>query len=129
MLRAAASIVGAALSASVWAGGFEIRDYQGVPYVSGGVGQDQQQALQALERRFNLKLVFATQGGAYLSEVGVVIRNQRNDIVLQVESQGPWLYLKLPPGGYRAQAISGGKVIEQPVEVGRQGLTEAVLRW
>ncbi len=129
MLRLSAVIIGVGLALPVWAGGLQVKDYQGAPYVSGGVGQEEQQALQAMERRFNLKVVFAAEGGAYLSAVGVVIRNQHNNIVLQAESEGPWLYATLPAGSYTVQAISAGKAIEQRVEVGKKALSETVLRW
>lgn len=45
----------------------------GVPCVSGGVGEDECAALRAVEKEYNLKLIFALADGHYLGEAAVVI--------------------------------------------------------
>jgi len=105
------------------------QQYQGIPYVSGGVGDEGQQALKTMESRFNLKLVFAASSGEYLADIQVRILDQQGNVVLQANSEGPWFYASLPPGTYTVQARGFGKDQEHKLEVSSGKLTEVVLRW
>jgi hypothetical protein len=40
----------------------EKRDYQGIPYMSGGVGIDEREAFAAMGKDYSLKLIFAIKG-------------------------------------------------------------------
>jgi hypothetical protein len=51
----------------------EKKDYQGIPYVSGGVGVDEREAFVAMGKDYSLKLMFAIKSGEYLSDVKVEI--------------------------------------------------------
>lgn len=106
-----------------------VREAGGLPYVSGGVGQESLQDLGARAREFNLKLVFATKSGAYLSDVGVAIADAKGKKLLDATSEGPWFLTKLPRGNYRVVASYGGKVLERPIAVGGTGLRTVDFRW
>lgn len=78
----------------------------GVAYVSGGVGHDEQQALQARRADHSFWLTTAVRRtGAHLS--GVLVRIREADsglLVLDHRMDGPWLFAKLPVGRYEIEA-------------------------
>lgn len=106
--------------------------YEGVPWLSGGVGEVERQAITATAARdYNLKLEFARADGSYLSNVDVVVSDANGQAVATVTSSGPWLLLDLPAGGYRVRAgIEGRPSFEQAVNVAGSGMQTVVFnRW
>jgi len=84
------------------------RTATGIPYVSGGVGIDEWDALRAVSGDYNLRVTCALREGNYLSDVHVTIQNATGATVLETIPQGPWLFSKLPPGKYTVIANSQG---------------------
>ncbi|QRQ85584.1 carboxypeptidase-like regulatory domain-containing protein [Cupriavidus oxalaticus] len=82
----------------------------GIEYVSGGIGDRQQDAMKVLRKDYNLRLTFARPGsGEYLADVRVTMENADNAKVLDTTSTGPLLFVKLPPGAYRITAEFEGQ--------------------
>ncbi|MFA1594851.1 hypothetical protein, partial [Serratia nevei] len=74
----------------------------GINYINGGVGQDEQNAMRALRADYNLLLTFATkQSGAFRSDVQLYIMDAKGTTLLSVPNTGPMFYAKLPAGTYR----------------------------
>jgi hypothetical protein len=97
-----------------------------VTFVSGGIGQDEQQALNQMQNRYNLRLLFAVErSGEYLADVPVRIRNQRGLTILDVVSRGPRLLVQVPPGSYQVSAELGGRPISETVRVPAKGTANA----
>ena len=78
----------------------EQREYQGIPYVSGGIGFEEREQLNAIGKNYNLKLVFAGKDGKWVSDINVEISDSSGKKVLNAASEGPWFFSKLPPGKY-----------------------------
>ncbi|WP_019448220.1 hypothetical protein [Cupriavidus sp. BIS7] len=98
----------------------EIRESGGVPYVSGGVGIDDVSQMKALAPGFNVRLRFADESnGNSLSDVLIVVLDERNERVLRVRTEGPLLYMKLPPGRYLLAMAYLDSVRQLPITVGR----------
>jgi len=104
--------------------------YQGVPWISGGVGKDEREAIMSAVSDYNLKLEFANTEGNYLGDVDVDIHGQGGQSVLDVVSSGPWLLTRLPAGSYEVRARAAGRTLTETVQVPSQG-RETVLfnRW
>jgi hypothetical protein len=101
----------------------------GVSYISGGVGQDEQNAMRALRSDYNLRLTFATkQTGAYRSDVQLDIVDAKGNSVLSVTNTGPMVFAKLPPGTYRISASAEGKTFKRSLRIGG-GVKEMILHW
>jgi hypothetical protein len=101
----------------------------GVSYINGGVGTDEQNAMRALRADYNLQLTFATkQTGAYRSDVQVDIAEPRGSTVLSVANAGPMFFVKLPAGTYRISASAEGKTFKRTVKLGAAP-KEMVLHW
>jgi hypothetical protein len=77
---------------------------QGFAYMTGGVGTDEREIMQSQwEGDYNLKLAFAEMSGAYLSDVELLIEKDGREMV-RATVNGPWFYIKLPPGRYTVKA-------------------------
>jgi len=106
----------------------EQKVYQGIPYVSGGVGLEEREQFAAIGKNYNLKLVFAFKSGAYLSDVKVDISDSIGKKVLSAIAEGPWFFTALPPGKYTITATMMGKEKLNKVNIGKDK-KQTVLRF
>jgi hypothetical protein len=100
-----------------------------VPYVSGGIGFEGREEMQAAERDHNLKVVAAEKNGDYLAEVNVMIESAKKERMLDATMDGPILLAKLPPGTYTVKATFDGQTQSRTVTVGGPGLRTLDFRW
>jgi predicted membrane-bound mannosyltransferase len=101
----------------------------GITYVNGGVGEEEQGAMKAQRADYNLLLTFATQqSGAYRSGVQLDIMDAKGTNLLSVPNTGPMFFAKLPPGTYRISAAADGKTFKRTVKVGNAP-KEVILHW
>ena len=89
-----------------------------VKIVSGGIGLEERQALKAMEKDFNLKIIFAVLQGRYLSNIPLIIQDSNGKELLSTDSNGPWFMANLPPGNYEITAIYKNQKKRQTVTVG-----------
>jgi hypothetical protein len=105
------------------------KEQNGVTYINGGVGTDEQNAMKALKADYNLRLTFATkQTGAYRSDVQLDIADAKGASVLSVANTGPMFFAKLPPGIYKISAAAEGKTFKRSVRLGTAP-KEMILHW
>ena len=100
-----------------------------IAYLSGGIGEAEQQRLRARESEFNLKLVFTLNEGNYLAGVNVAIADDKGRSVLQDVADGPFFLVSLPAGHYTIAATHDGKTVRSKIQVGTRGLRTEHLRW
>jgi hypothetical protein len=94
----------------------------GITFVSGGVAEDSEQAMNAIRSQYNLHLLFAQQGtGAYMANVPVQIIDAVGTVVLNAVSAGPFFYARLQPGKYRVVASHSGNAISRMADVPAAG--------
>src|SRR5713101_6398990 len=93
--------------------GPQIQTSAGIPHLSGGIGLDEREALRFLAKEYNLQLSFALKKGNYLSDIEVLIADDRGTTVLAAVSQGPWFFTKLPAGTYRIRAKTLGNLLSK----------------
>jgi hypothetical protein len=105
------------------------RTERGIPYLSGGVSEEERDVLRRVERDYDLKLVFATKEGNYLSDVNVTIMDEQGRKVLETVSSGPWFYTNLSPGKYKVVAQARGKTHQQVAQVNPQKQTQLQFHW
>jgi len=98
----------------------EVRESAGILYVSGGVGTDDVNRMRALAPRFNVRIRFQDQAdGASLSDVKVVVLNDKKERLLRLVTEGPLLYMRMPPGRYLLALAYQDNVQERTINVGR----------
>ena len=100
-----------------------------IAHVSGGIGVDEQQRLEAREREFNLKLVFTLNEGNYIAGVNVGVTDGKGRMVVEDVADGPFFMAKLPAGNYTVAATYEGKTVTRKVQVGSKGLHTENLHW
>jgi hypothetical protein len=89
-----------------------------VTFVSGGVGGDERNAMQAIRADYNLSLLFSVQGsGEYLSDVKVSITDSKGNVFLETVADGPMLLASLKPGHYTVTAELDGQVAHKKATV------------
>ena len=110
-------------------GGLAVATYQGIPYVSGGAGEEELAAMKAQEKSYNLHLLFATKTGDYLADVQVVVADQAGHKILEATSQGPLFYTNLPAGQYRVTVQAQGVSQQRTVHVAPDKPTSLDFRW
>ena len=124
------SVVAAFAAAAAFAQPPEVQEHGGARYVSGGVGQEERAALEAMRGEFNLRVTFAAQrSGGYLADVGVSLEDSKGREVFRTVAQGPWLYARLAPGRYRLTATYSGRRETRQVAVPAKGHVSLDLYW
>jgi hypothetical protein len=90
-----------------------------VTFVSGGIGRDEADAMQALRSKFNLHMLFALKSGDYLSEIQLAIFDKKGNSLFETVTLGPMLWVDIKPGTYFIKAQLDGKFIEKKVNVSK----------
>lgn len=89
-----------------------------VTFVSGGVGDEERNAMQAIRGDYNLSLLFSVQGtGEYLSDVKVSVTDAKGNTFLETVSDGPMLFASLKPGHYTVTAELDGQVAHKKAAI------------
>ena len=98
----------------------------GRDFVSGGVGSEEMEAINAERSRYALAVLTAAKGsGAFLSDVHVRIADAHESQVLDTVMDGPWLLVDLPPGRYTITATLNGQVQKTSLSLGNSGRRQA----
>lgn len=100
-----------------------------IPYLSGGFGAEERDALSAREGEYNLSLVFAATDGDYLGGAEVAIKNAKGETLLETIAEGPWLFARLPQGNYTIAASALGKTMRRQVHLSGRGHTRIAFTW
>jgi len=103
---------------------------QGLPYATGGAGEEEREALQGMQRDYSVKLTFADKAsGVYLADVGVQVTGKKGDTVFEVPDAGPTPLVKLPPGQYKLSATHEGNTKTARLTVPARGNASQTLYW
>ena len=110
----------------------EVHTYGNVTYVTGGVGEQHEQAMEAVRKDYPLSMLFIRKDkprNAYLADIAVTIKDAKGKVVLEATSDGPFLYVKIPPGRYTVSATHEGNTRTAQVYVPRKGHKNMVFEW
>lgn len=107
----------------------QVKSYNGIPYVSGGIGIEERESVWALGKEDNLVLSFALQNKEYLGGAKVLIKDGKGKKVLQAESDGPLFFAKLPAGNYTVEATAMRKTLGQVAHISPKERTRVYFTW
>jgi hypothetical protein len=95
-----------------------IVQHQGnIPYVSGGVGREESDALEAAQRDYNLRITSADHRGHFYGNTHVIVRDAKAQTVLDLTG-GPLFYAQMPKGRYVVEgSTEDGQTKTQKVNV------------
>ena len=109
-----------------------IKTQQQTEFVSGGIGKDESDAMLRAGKTWPLTLELA-QGNQpraeYISDARVTIADTRGNVVLDIDSAGPYLLVKLPPGKYALDATYNSVTLHRNVSVERGSGKKISLIW
>ncbi|HJV26903.1 MAG TPA: carboxypeptidase-like regulatory domain-containing protein [Aromatoleum sp.] len=105
------------------------QSYEGISFVTGGVGLEEREQISRIGRDYNLKLMFAERGGDYLGNVKVVVAKPAGKTVLEATADGPILLARLPQGTYRITVSADGKDQVRTAQVPAHGQGSMIFRW
>lgn len=94
--------------------------YNGIPYVSGGIGSDEARIFKEQRKKYPLSLNFGQQIGertAFAADVQVVIRNEDDATILNINSDGPYCLVDIEPGRYTLHATYLGDTQSREFEI------------
>jgi len=100
--------------------------------MSGGIGKDQADAMRAIASRYNARLIMAEArkpSAAFLAAVPVTISDSKGRVILRIQTDGPFLFLHLPPGRYSVRAEVAGQVLSKSLQVKSKGAQQIALIW
>jgi hypothetical protein len=103
-----------------------------VTYMSGGVGTDEANAMKAAEHRYNLVLEFVQKArprDEYLADIGVEVKDHSGKMLLNVDSNGPFLLSRMPAGKYTIVASNDGRILTKTAEVSSRHHSRLVFVW
>lgn len=89
---------------------------EGVAILSGGVGDASKEEMKQAATDYNVRLVFSNRRGEYLADIPYTVTDARKRAVVSGTSDGPLLYLRLPPGRYEISAKIGGNSVTKRIE-------------
>lgn len=93
----------------------------GIQYVSGGIGDEEMAQLKSVEQDYNVHVMLSSKDGAYVAKVSLRMLNAQGQEVLLVNNAGPFVYIKLPAGGYTLEATRNGETRKANVKVPASG--------
>lgn len=105
------------------------KQYRGIDYVTGGVGEDEAAALRAVASRYSMRARFTSSSGEFLSGVKVLLSQVNGALVFVATTDGPYLYAQIPPGHYRLSAVSDGVERARDISISSRGGVSVALTW
>jgi hypothetical protein len=99
-----------------------------VTYITGGIGDEERNALQAVKNHYNLSVMSAGASGAFAGDTHIVIRDRAGNELVDTDA-GPLFYANLPPGSYTVEATSEGQVRNNKVTIGSGKPAHLHLTW
>lgn len=79
-----------------------------IPWMSGGIGDEARDEMRKAATTYNVLIVFSNLQGSYLASVPFAVAGRDGREILAGVSEGPLLYIKLPPAAYRVSAKIDG---------------------
>ncbi len=99
-----------------------------VKYITGGIGDEERNTLQSVEKDYNLRIMSAYKDGAFSGDTHVIIRDHAGGELINV-SAGPLFYARLPAGTYMVEAVNGDESKKQKVLLNQSKATSVHFSW
>ena len=117
----------ASISSPVYA---EDMTFNNIKYSNGGIGQEESDIMKSKAGDFNLRL-YMSEGkhGQFITDTKVTIKDKKGNVVLEVASGGPMLFIEVENGIYTIQAdYLGNKITKKVVVTNHRGVN-VYLTW
>lgn len=99
-----------------------------VSWLSGGVGDEAMSEMRKQAKAYNVHVLMTGPRGHYLAGIPFRVSRRSGQVWVSGVTEGPLLYLKLPPGGYQMAAEIYGAWQTRRIQVSDKG-TATMLRF
>jgi len=106
----------------------EVQHAGDIAYITGGIGDEERDALRAVKGDYNLHVLSATVNGAYTGNPHIVISDSHGQEVLSTDT-GPIFYAKLPAGHYIIKEVRHEQSKKQSIVIGTDKPANITFRW
>lgn len=93
---------------------------QGIAYISGGVGEEESQAILAEAKQWPVLLELSqleNGRGVWIFGAKIKILNANNQVVFDAQADGPYMLINLPKGDYQLEGTYEEKVQKRSLAV------------
>lgn len=106
------------------------QDEHGVDYVTGGIGSEEVEALEAFKKQFNLYFLFSEgKVGRLVDGVNLTIVDAKKQTVFSLDQAAPRLLLNLPNGKYSVIASYQGNTQRYNFTSNAKKHQRVILNW
>ena len=92
-----------------------------IPWISGGVSDEARDEMRKAAPSYNVHLMFSNRQGSYLADIPFTVSKPNGRELFSGVSEGPLLYLKLPPGTYQIAVQLDGVWQHKRIRAGTSG--------
>ena len=101
-------------------------------FLTGGVGKDESDAILQAANSWPLTLELsqaAAPRAQYIGDVQITIKDKSRNTVLDMNAEGPYVLVKLPPGKYSLDAVYESKTIHRDITLQKGRSKRVSLMW
>lgn len=105
---------------------------QGISYISGGVGEEESQAILTESKQWPLLLELSqleNGRGVWIFGAMIKILNTMNQVIFDAQSDGPYILINLTAGQYQIEASYQGSIQKKSVLIQGSGLQKLAIFW
>lgn len=103
-------------------------EYNGIAYVTGGIGLEEREALEAVQSNYNLRILSSGLQGHFVGESLITVRDNSGSELMSVVA-GPVFYANLPTGSYTVVGTYHGESKTHYVSVGGRKTARISFAW
>jgi hypothetical protein len=105
---------------------------QGISYISGGVGEEESQAILMESKQWPLLLELSqleNGRGVWIFGAKIKVLNTKNQVIFDAQADGPYMLMNLTAGQYQIEASYQGSVQKKSVLIQGSGLQKLAIFW
>ncbi len=105
---------------------------QGISYISGGVGEEESQAILTESKQWPLLLELSqleNGRGVWIFGAKIKILNTMNQVIFDAQADGPYILINLTAGQYQIEASYQESIQKKSVLIQGSGLQKLAIFW
>lgn len=105
---------------------------QGISYISGGVGEEESQAILTESKQWPLLLELSqleNGRGVWIFGAKIKILNAMNQVIFDAQADGPYILINLTAGQYQIEASYQGSIQKKSVLIQGSRLQKLAIFW
>lgn len=105
---------------------------QGISYISGGVGEEESQAILTESKQWPLLLELSqleNGRGVWIFGAKIKILNTMNQVIFDAQADGPYILINLTAGQYQIEASYQGSIQKKSMLIQGSGLQKLAIFW